>query len=137
LLIPRSTYWQKPSIAVPWEALPEPDKYRCGYTQPNIGNIFFPNGKVWARTVGADGVCNLIGITKISTNQTPRSSHGVNYQPKSTQGVPTAPAGYVAEDCFIWYHWEAPWSCEGLMTQGRGTLGWWGRNGLAGRKTPS
>jgi hypothetical protein len=28
------------------------------------------NGGVSARTVGAEGVCNLIGRTKISTNQT-------------------------------------------------------------------
>jgi hypothetical protein len=48
-------------------------------------------------TVGADRVCNnLIGRTTISTNQTPPSSPELNPQPKSTHGVPMAPAGYVA-----------------------------------------
>jgi hypothetical protein len=28
LLIPRSTWWQEPDIAVSWEALLEPDQYR-------------------------------------------------------------------------------------------------------------
>jgi hypothetical protein len=28
LLMPRSVCWQEPDIAVSWEALPEPDKYR-------------------------------------------------------------------------------------------------------------
>jgi hypothetical protein len=30
-----------------------------------------PNGKIRAKTVGAEGICNLIGRTTISTNQTP------------------------------------------------------------------
>jgi hypothetical protein len=28
--MPRSACWQEPNIAVSWEALLEPDKYRCG-----------------------------------------------------------------------------------------------------------
>jgi hypothetical protein len=44
------------------------------------------NGKVRARTIGAEGVCNPIERTTISTNQTPQSSHGLNHQPKSTHG---------------------------------------------------
>ena len=40
-----------------------------------------------------------------------------------TWGGPMAPAGYVAEDCLIWHHWEGHlWFCVGLMTQDRGTL---------------
>jgi hypothetical protein len=35
--MPRSAYWQELDIAVSWEALPEPDKYRCGPSQPTIG----------------------------------------------------------------------------------------------------
>ena len=47
-----------------------------------------PNGDVRARTVEAEGVCNLIGIT-IITNQNPfpQSSQGLNHQPKSTGGT--------------------------------------------------
>jgi hypothetical protein len=29
--------WQKPDTTVSWEALPVPDKYRSGFSQPNIG----------------------------------------------------------------------------------------------------
>jgi hypothetical protein len=38
------------------------------------------------RTKEAEGVCNLIGRTTISTNQTPKSSQGLNYQQKNTHG---------------------------------------------------
>jgi len=44
-----------------------------------------PKGGVRKRTEGAEGVCNPIGRT-ISTNQTPQSSQGLNYQPKITHG---------------------------------------------------
>ena len=37
LPMPRRACWQEPCIAVPWEALPEPDQYRCEWMQPNIG----------------------------------------------------------------------------------------------------
>ena len=43
-----------------------------------------PNGGVRARTEGgAEGVCNPIGRTTVSTNQ---SSQGLNHQPKSILG---------------------------------------------------
>ena len=45
-----------------------------------------PNGGVRERTEGAEGVCNPIGRTTMSTNQTPQSSQGLNHQPKSTHG---------------------------------------------------
>ena len=47
----------------------------------------FPNRGVRGRTEEAEGVCNPIGRTTISTNQTPQSSQGLNYQPKSTHGA--------------------------------------------------
>jgi hypothetical protein len=34
--MPRSVCWEEPDIAVSWEALPVPDKYRCGCSQPTI-----------------------------------------------------------------------------------------------------
>ena len=99
------------------------EPYRCGCTQPNIGlREGDPNGEVRTRTVGAEGVCNLIGRTTISTNQTLQSIQGLSHQSKSTQGVPMTPAGYVAEDCLI-NGWGALWSCGGLMTQDREMLG--------------
>ena len=62
-----------------------------------------PNGKDRGRTEGAEGVCNTIGRTTISTNQSPRSSQRINHHPKGTQGLPMAPAGYRAEDGLIWH----------------------------------
>jgi hypothetical protein len=37
LWMPRSACWQKPDIAVSWEVLPEPDKYRGKCLQPTTG----------------------------------------------------------------------------------------------------
>jgi hypothetical protein len=37
LLMTTSASWQNPDIAVSWEALPVPDKYRGECTQPSIG----------------------------------------------------------------------------------------------------
>jgi hypothetical protein len=52
---------------------PELDQYRRGCTQPSIElSVGTPMGEVRARTVGAEGVCNPIGRTTISTNKTPR-----------------------------------------------------------------
>jgi hypothetical protein len=45
------------------------------------------------RTEGAEGDCNPIGRTTISTNQSPQSSQGLKRQPKNTHG-----GTYVAED---------------------------------------
>jgi hypothetical protein len=69
-----------------------------------------PNGEVRSMIIGAEGVCNLIGRTTISINQAPlsQSSQGINHQPKNTQGVPSAPAAHVAEDCLIRHDWK--WS---------------------------
>jgi hypothetical protein len=44
------------------------------------------NRGVRGRIKGAEWVCNPVGKTIISTNQTPQSSQGPNHQPKSTQG---------------------------------------------------
>jgi hypothetical protein len=35
------------------------------------------------RTEGAEGDCNPIGMTKVSTNWTPQSSQGLSQEPKS------------------------------------------------------
>jgi hypothetical protein len=42
----------------------------------------YANGGVMARTEGPRGVCNLIGRTKLSTNQRPQSSQGLNHSSK-------------------------------------------------------
>ena len=45
-----------------------------------------PNGGVRERTEGAEGLCNSMGRTTISTNQTSQSYQGLSHQPKSTHG---------------------------------------------------
>jgi hypothetical protein len=65
-----------------------------------------PNREVRARNVGVEGVFKLIGRTTVSTNKIPQNSQGLNHQPKSIQCISMASAGYVAEDCLIWHHWE-------------------------------
>jgi hypothetical protein len=42
-----------------------------------------PNGRVRGRTEGAEGNCNPIGKTTISTNRAPQSSQGLNHQSKN------------------------------------------------------
>jgi hypothetical protein len=37
LWMSRSACWQEPDIAVSWEALSEPEKYRSGCSEPSIG----------------------------------------------------------------------------------------------------
>jgi hypothetical protein len=45
-----------------------------------------PNGGFKGRTKRAEGVCNPIGRTTISANQTPQSYQILNHQPKSIHG---------------------------------------------------
>jgi hypothetical protein len=44
------------------------------------------NGRVKRRTEGAEGDCNSIGRTTLSTNWTPQSSQELNYQPSGIHG---------------------------------------------------
>ena len=83
--MPRNEYWQEPDIAVPWEALPEPDKYRGGCSQPTIWLSMGTPIKELEK-----GLKDLKGFatrTTVSINQTsPTSSQGLKHQPKSIHG---------------------------------------------------
>jgi hypothetical protein len=71
LWMPRSACWKEPDMAVSWEALPEPYKYRGRCSQAIIGRTSgSPIGGARERNEGIEGVCNPIGRTTISTNQT-------------------------------------------------------------------
>jgi hypothetical protein len=85
LLTPRSLCWQEPGIAVSWEAVPEPDQYRCGCLQLTERRV--PNERVKGRTEGAEGDCDPIGRTTL-TNQTPppNSAKRLTHQTKNTHG---------------------------------------------------
>jgi hypothetical protein len=63
-----------------------------------------PNEGVREGTEGAEGVCNSIGRTIISTNQSPQSSKD-HYQGVHMEG-PMAPATYIAEDGLVRHQWE-------------------------------
>jgi hypothetical protein len=93
-----------------------------------------PSGRV-RETEGAEGDCNPIGRTTISTNQTTQSSQGLNHQPKSIHGRSMVLATYVAEDGLNWHQWEgrclALWRRDALEKE---VLGGWGRSGWVGRK---
>ena len=68
-------------------ALPEPDKYRGGSSQPTIGlSLGVPDRGVEEGTEGAEWVCSFMEETTVSTGQTPRNSQGLDHQPKNTHG---------------------------------------------------
>ena len=97
-------------MAVSWGALSEPDKYRGGCSQPITElSMGVPNGRVRERSEGAEGVCNPIGGTTISTNQYPQSSQALNHQ-----RVLMAPVAYVAEDGLVRHQWVER-SYEGVI----------------------
>ena len=64
-----------------------------------------PTEELREGTEGVEGVCNPVGRTTISTNWTPQSCQGLNYQPKSIY-MEGYMALTIAEDCLIWHHWE-------------------------------
>ena len=66
------------------------------------------SGGVRERTEGAEEVCNPIGRTKISTNQTSPEFPGAKPPTKEYIHMegPMAPAAYVAEDDLVWHQWE-------------------------------
>jgi hypothetical protein len=131
--MPRSAHWQEPDIAVSWEALPEPDKYRGGCTQLTIGPRWVPNGRVREGTEGAEWVCNPIGRTTLSTNQ---------YVPE-LPGTKLRSMEYTWMDLWFQPHMyqriallsingrKGPWACEGSMLQCR-WMSAWGGAGVGG-----
>jgi hypothetical protein len=62
-----------------------------------------PNGRVRGRAEGAEGDCNPIGRTTVSTNQTPPPEFPGTKPPTKeyTWREPMAPDTYIAEDSLI------------------------------------
>jgi hypothetical protein len=75
-----------------------------------------PNGEVRGKTKGAEGVCNRIGKTTISNNQTPPELPGTKPPTKEyiQMEEPMALPAYVAEDGLINESGD-PRSFQGLM----------------------
>jgi hypothetical protein len=64
LQFPTRFCWQEPDIAVSWEALPVPGKYKNGCSQSSIEQSI-PNEGARESTQGGEGVCSPIGGTII------------------------------------------------------------------------
>ena len=68
------------------------------------------NHRTWCRDpneeVRAEGVCNPMGRSTISTNQTPPRLPGTKSPTRVHLRKPMAPAACVAENGFILYQWE-------------------------------
>ena len=88
LWMPRSACRKEPDMAVSWEALPEPYKYRGEWmlTAYHWTEHEVSNGRARESNTGVEGVCSLWGRIIISTNQTPQSSQRLNHQLRSTHG---------------------------------------------------
>jgi hypothetical protein len=104
LLMPRSACWQEPGIAVSWEAMPEPSKYRSECSQPTIG--LSTGSPVEELEKRAEGICSPIKRTTISTNQTPQSSEGLNHQSKSTHWGTHGSSHICSRDGLVGHQWE-------------------------------
>jgi hypothetical protein len=97
-----------------------------------------PKGQVRRKTEGAERVCSPIGRKTVSTNQTPYSFQGINYQPRSTNG------GTHGSSCLCSRGWpfrasveaEALDPIETQMFQSREMLEWWRRSRWVGRGAP-
>jgi len=88
-----------------------------------------PNGASRERTEVAEGLCNSIRRTTLSTNQNPQNSQGLKYQPKSTHGV-THGSIYICSrgwPCQASMGVKALGPVKGLMSQCRGMPGQGGR----------
>ena len=83
LWMPRSACWKEPDMAVSWEALTEPYKYKSAN---DWTELWVPNRGVRKSTEGVEGVCYPIRRATVSTNQNTQSSQGLSYQPRSTHG---------------------------------------------------
>jgi hypothetical protein len=64
------------------------------------------NGGVRERTEGAEGVCNPIKRTAMSTNQTTQISQELNYQQKNTHGGTHVSSHIHREDGLVGPQWK-------------------------------
>jgi hypothetical protein len=82
------------------------------------------------KTDGSEGVCNPIGRTTISTNQ---SSQGLEHQPRSTRGVIHGSSHICSRGWPCWASIgeedlgpeKAQWSCVGECDGSEARVGWW------------
>ena len=74
-------------MAASRDALPKPDKYRGGCSQPTIGlSTGFSDGGVGEGNEGAEGLCSPMKGATVLTGQIPWISKGLDHQRKNTHG---------------------------------------------------
>ena len=138
--MPGSACSKEPDIAVSWEALAEPDKYRGGCSQPTIGlSMGSPVKELEKGMKEVKGWRGLQPHRKNNMNQPdtpPPTSQGRIHQPRDTHG------GNHGFSCICSRGWPCQSSIgrEALcpvkawwMPQCRGVQGWRGRNGWEGQ----
>jgi hypothetical protein len=76
-----------------------------------IANHLWLQWRVKGRTEGAEGVCNPIKRTTVSTSQTRQSTQGLNHQPKNIHG------GTQGSNCICSRRWPC-WASKGGETLG-------------------
>jgi hypothetical protein len=82
-------------MAVSRVALPEPDKYRGGSSQPTIGlTLGVQDGGIEEGMERAERVCNPMVGSRVLTGQTPWSFWGLDHQSKNIHEA-TDGAGYI------------------------------------------
>jgi hypothetical protein len=87
LWMPRSAWWEEPDIAVSREALPESDKYRGGFSQPNFGlSTGSPMEELDKGLKELKGFAVPWEEKQYQPTRTPKRSQGLNHQPRSTHG---------------------------------------------------
>jgi hypothetical protein len=82
LQMPTRACWQEPDVAVFWEALPLPDKYRTGCCSHPLDQAQGPQGRSSRKHPRS-----WIGGTTIWTNHYPQTSLGLNHKSNKTHGV--------------------------------------------------
>jgi hypothetical protein len=89
LWVPRSTCWKEPDMVVSWKALPEPDKYWDGWSQPTIAlSAGSPMKELEKGLKEIKGIATPLkrGRTIVSTNKSSKSPQGLSHQESSAHG---------------------------------------------------
>ena len=132
LWMPKSACWQEPSIAVSWDALPEPYKYRGRCWSQPLNLVQGPQKGGREKTEGAEGVCSPIEGT---------DSYWTNQYPPELPGTKPPTKEYTWRDPWLQPHmWQrmawldisarrGPWAWGFSMPHCREMPGWEGGSG--------
>jgi hypothetical protein len=106
LWMPRSACWREPDMAVSWEALPEPEKYRGGFSQPTSG---LSMGSLMEKLKGQTELREFAGLWEEQQCQRakpPRAPRDSTTNQRVPIEGPMAPTTYVAVAGLVGHQWE-------------------------------